>query len=107
MRKFLFIFLACALFAAFIGLCRPWDWPTYYRLSIHGAIAPGHITALDSGSRTVYYSFGEQGSSGKGRPWNGAAGFKNITIGQSIPVFYLPSDPAVSLPGDPKDYLRR
>ena len=107
MRKFLFIFLACALAAAFLGLCRPWNWPLYYRLSSRGSIAPGRITAIDPASKTVYYSFGPDGASGKGTLWNGADGFKAISVGDSIPVFYLPTDPSVSLPGDPKDYLRR
>lgn len=94
--------LAAALLAFGAWVARQ-DWPKYRRLQSSGASVDGWVTAKDPQRGAVLYSFNVGGKvySGSGQ----AVG--NWEEGDRIAVFYMPGDPLISAPGDPKEHVRR
>jgi hypothetical protein len=81
----------------------------FYRLKEEGVRAKGMVTKLEPGNhQSVYYSFVLSGRiySGIGRAGFGNPEFCCLTVGQSLIVYYLPSDPFVSCSGVPLELIR-
>lgn len=83
------------------------DWTQHKSLVQRGARTVGLVTAKEPHNhQNVRYSFNVGsaqhvgvGPTGKG----GLPDFARIRVGDAIPVTYLPDEPTVSLPGDPRE----
>jgi hypothetical protein len=78
------------------------NWIRYYRLARHGIPTEGLVISPpdpnNHGVSSYSYAVGQQTFTATDHP--GSAD------GQAVTVFYLPDDPTVSCPGDPRDRLR-
>lgn len=75
----------------------------YRRLAAHGAATRGWVVRKDAAQhQTVHYAFraGERTYSAAGQPGDGNPSFHALQVGDSVLVFYLPENPAVSEMGE-------
>jgi hypothetical protein len=79
------------------------NWVTYNRLASHGIEAQGTVTNTDCANHGVFsYRFS---ANGKVYEAKGTTGYGNpscyvLNVGNSVIVYYLPENPAVSIPGN-------
>src|SRR5712692_8907533 len=99
------VVLTTVFFVVALGVYSPFN---YWRLANRGVLADARVTAKEPNNhRFVHYSYeiGGQTYSGIGNGGRGNADFDRIEIGQSVLVFYDPSDPRVSCLGNPANHL--
>jgi hypothetical protein len=91
-----------ALTAAF--LYKHQDWRVSQKLYENGAHAEAVVTGKDFDTERFEYAFrvGERSYRGSGTGGYGNPSFAELHVDDPVVVFYLPADPAVSEPGDPK-----
>ena len=108
MKKAIAGVAAAAVIACFLYVHR--DWPLCWRLQRQGVATTGWVIGKsDAKQRRVYYAFSarqkiytETGEGGYGNP-----SFGGLSEGDKVTVYYLPSDPAVSMLGLPEERLLR
>ena len=84
------------------------DWMTYYDLARRGIPTQARVTAKEpENHRFIRYSYSvdEGVYSGFGVAGNGNPDFDDISVGDSVTVYYEPDIPNVSFLGDPKYQL--
>ena len=78
------------------------NWIRYYRLVKHGIPTEGLVTSQpdphNHGFSRYSYTVGSQAFT--------TTGYPRAAEGQTIMVFYLPYNPAVNCPGDPRELLK-
>lgn len=91
-----------ALTLIFATITGSVSWIRYYRLVRQGIPTEGLVTSWPDPQNhsfsTYSYKVGSQTFTTKGYP--------DAAVGQKITVFYLPYDPGVNCPGDPRKLLR-
>ena len=92
-------FLLAAIFAFSTGR----EALMYYRLSKHGVAAQG-VARERLPHRQIGYSFDVSGRDyhGVGMTGMGAPWFEQISLGDRLPVYYLPNAPESNCLGDPE-----
>lgn len=105
-RRFLaYTGLWLLLFLFFLGLMagRPIK---YFRLAINGQRTEGVAIATEL-HRQIKYSFtdGTREYTSVGMLGLGTPPFERISLGEHLPVYYLPGSPEISCLGDPQDHL--
>jgi hypothetical protein len=82
--------------------------PFYYRLITNGVKAQATIIELTPQiHNTVRYEYQVEGRSFKGQrsPSSPNSSTDQISVGQSLVIYYDPLNPSLSVPGDPKPML--
>jgi hypothetical protein len=97
---------AVVAFLALMGafLYKHQDWRVSQKLYEQGVHAEGAVTAKDFNGERIDYAFrsGEKLYRGSGTAGYGNPTFADLHVDDPVVVFYLPADPSVSEPGDPK-----
>jgi len=104
--KYLLLYLALAIaIILFIGSI---NWMTYYRLSKQGIGTRAVVTKTNcSNHMTFSYRFDFNGKSiyGSGGDGYGNPSCDTLKQGDPVLIYYLPSQPEINVPGDPKERL--
>jgi hypothetical protein len=100
-----------AVAVAVLAVAWVWSrqWPKCRLLRERGSVAYGVVTAKSAGrARLVNYTFSaaDRLYSGVGRAGYGNPEFSELAVDDRVLIFYLPTDPDVSLLGDPAEHLR-
>lgn len=95
----------CAAFAVGIGSI---NLPTLRTLAKYGVPTEGKVEAKEPDNhQVVRYSYvvGQRSYNGSGRAGYGNPEFISLSVGDKVTVFYDPSDPQLSIMGNPQEQL--
>lgn len=84
------------------------NWLRFYRLANVGVAIQGRVTAKEpQNHQNVHYTYSVESQmyDGIGHAGFGNPEFGEVKVGDQVGVFYLPTKPAVSCLGTPKDLL--
>jgi Protein of unknown function (DUF3592) len=85
------------------------NWPTYRRLAARGVEGQAKvIELLPKIHDTVRYEYHVAGKTFEGQmtTWQPNPPTKQLSVGNSLTIYYDPDHPEISVPGDPKPILR-
>ena len=98
--------LFVGVYAFFASVIFP-QWHRYERIVHAGAQTSGTIIAKEPENHaSIRYSYSVAGTHYEGigaSGWGGIPSLDRVQLGQTIPVTYWIEQPAVSLPGDPRE----
>jgi hypothetical protein len=104
--KYLVLYLALAIaIALIIGSI---NWMTYYRLSKHGVGTKGVVTKTNCLNHMTFsyrFDFNGQSIDSSGGDGYGNPSCDTLKQGDPVLIYYLPPQPEINVPGDPKERL--
>ncbi|HWR17755.1 MAG TPA: DUF3592 domain-containing protein [Terriglobales bacterium] len=100
----LWVILAVVFGAGFARV----NWTRYYALSRRGVSAEALVVAKEAHQEVRYrFSVAGQTFDRIGHLGTGNPPYASVAVGQTINVYYLPTDPNVSCAGSPESWLNR